>query len=366
MGLVDVKRMAEFYPTFLLDRVYAHGQWYYFPLVILIKTTIGLLLLLALAIFAMFRGKLPQRRALIYVLLPPLVYLLIAMGAGMDIGARHLLPIYAFLIIFAAAGAVALARSSPRWAIVCALLVAAHIISSLLVFPNEMAYANEAWGGPKNVHNLLSDANVDWAQQLLQVKHWQDQHPDEPCWFAYFARPEIDPGAYGIRCHALPTLDTDFLGGAEITPSTVQGTILISAGDLSGCEWPDGQLNPYRSFQARRPDEVLDDSVFIYRGTFAMPEAAALSRAQHSTAARKRNDLDRALVLAREAVSIDGSSLFAQTALGNADNAVGDKNGARLAWQAAVEDAKHLTPEAQVSYIPELQTQIGDSLRSPQ
>ena len=69
------------------------------------------------------------------------------------------------------------------------VLLVAHVVSALCVFPNYIAYANEAWGGPKNLHNLLSDANVDWGQQLYQVKQWQDRHPGEECWFAYFARP---------------------------------------------------------------------------------------------------------------------------------------------------------------------------------
>jgi hypothetical protein len=49
---------------------------------------------------------------------------------------------------------------------------------------------------------------VDWAQQLFQVKEWQDRHPGEECWFAYFARPEVDPAVYGIHCQALPNIDT--------------------------------------------------------------------------------------------------------------------------------------------------------------
>ncbi len=92
------------------------------------------------------------------------------------------------------------------------MLVLAHIASALTVFPNDMAYANEAWGGPKNLHNLLSDANVDWAQQLYQVKDWQDRHPGEECWFAYFAYPVIDPAIYGIRCRHLPNVDTGMAG----------------------------------------------------------------------------------------------------------------------------------------------------------
>ena len=109
MGLVDVKRMASFYPTFLLGKVYAHGQWYYFPLVILIKTTLGMLALFCLSVFAMVIHKIRKRRKLIYVFIPAVVYLAVAMLSGMNIGARHLLPMYAFTTIFAAAGVAALA-----------------------------------------------------------------------------------------------------------------------------------------------------------------------------------------------------------------------------------------------------------------
>ena len=101
----------------------------------------------------------------------------------------------------------------------------------------------------------------------------------EECWLAYFARPEIDPAVYGFRCHALPIAETSYLGAEEIVPPAIQGTVLISAGDLSGCEWSSGKLNPYRNFQSLRPVEVIDNSVFVYRGTFAMADAS-LWRAQ--------------------------------------------------------------------------------------
>jgi hypothetical protein len=170
MGLVDVKRMAEFYPTFALGKVYAHGQWWYFPAVILIKTTLGLLVLNALALFAAVTGKMGRAREVFYVLSPGAVYLAIAMASGIDIGARHILVLYALAAIFAGAGVVALGVRSRTWAWVMGVLVAVHLASSLTNYPQQMAYANEAWGGAKNAHNLLSDANVDWAQQLYEVK----------------------------------------------------------------------------------------------------------------------------------------------------------------------------------------------------
>jgi len=357
VGLVDVKLMSIAYPTFLLGKVYPHGLWYYFPVVILIKTTLGLLLLIALAIFATSTGKLARHRELFYSLAPPVIYLAVAMMSGMNIGARHLLPMYAFVIIFAAAAVATLARMNRRWMIICSVLIVAHVVSSLLVFPNELAYANEASGGPGNLHNLLSDASVDWAQQLFQVKQWQDRHPDQECWFAYFARPVIDPGVYGIRCHALPTFDTQW-GGVGLVPPSVTGSVLISAGDLSGCEWPSGQLNPYRSFQSLHPNLAIDYSVFVYQGTLSIPEISALASAQQSQALLAKGQAGQALAVAREAVATSPDNLITQTTEGDAAAAAGDKQTAKTAWQAALQIAQRLEPGAQTSYVPDLESKI--------
>lgn len=358
MGLVDVKRMAQWYPTFIFGKVHAHGVWYYFPAVILIKTTLALLVLCSLAIFAAATGKIGRTRELVYVLAPPLVYLLIAMASGIDIGARHILPLYAMAFIFAGAGIAAVARESRRWVWVGAVLVTAHIAGSLVTYPNQMAFSNLAWGGSKNSHNLLSDANVDWAQQLYQVKAWQDRHPHEECWFAYFARPEIDPATYGIRCHALPTVDTLWLGEWETTPPVIHGTVLISAGDLSGCEWPSSGVNPYRDFQAMKPDEVIADSVFVYRGTLHAEKAAALDRMLATESLLATHQVQPALELAQQAVVIAPRDLFAETALGDAEAMAGNKAAARDAWQRAVIAARQLEPDAQPSYIPGLEARL--------
>jgi hypothetical protein len=359
MGMVDVKRMAEFYPTYIFGTVHAHGVWYYFPAVVLIKTTLGLLVLCALAIWAAFTGKIGKTRELVWLLTPGAVYLLIAMLSGIDIGARHILPIYAMAAIFAGAGAATLSANSRAWTGIAAALIAAHIAASLATYPNEMAFANMAWGGAKNTHNLLSDANVDWAQQLYQVKAWQDQHPSEECWFAYFARPEIDPATYGIRCHALPTADTMWTGSWEITPPILHGAVIISAGDLSGCEWPSGGVNPYRDFQKLQPAEIIDDSVFVYRGDLHAEKAAAMDRAQAVDALLAQHQPQQALLLARQAVAIVPGDLFAETALGDAEAMSGNREAASAAWQSAIAAAHQLEPDAQVSYIPDLEQKLA-------
>lgn len=358
IGLVDVKRMAEFYPTFAFGKNYAHGQWWYFPAVISIKTTLGLLALVGAAFFAMATGRLRKGRELAYLLVPSMFYLMVAIVAGMDIGARHILPVDTFMFVLAAGGIAALAADNRRWAYAGGVLVLVHVVSALMVFPNDIAYANEAWGGPKNVHNLLSDANADWAQQLYQVKAWQDKHPGEECWFAYFAYPELDPEMYGVRCHHLPTIDTFWLGGADVIPPVIEGNVLISAGDLSGCEWPSGRENPYSDFQALQPAEAIDYGVFVYRGRFDMKKAAALSRVQNAYQLLRGGKGADALGLAREAVNIDPGDIRSQTALGNIAAAMGQKDEARKAWEAALASARTLTPVEQAAVAPELEEKL--------
>jgi hypothetical protein len=358
IGVVDVGRMAAFYPTYIFGKNYAHGVWWYFPSVIAIKTTLGLLALTVLAIFAMATRKLKWGRELAFLLIPAPFYLLVAIVAGMNIGARHLLPFYAYLFVLAGAGAVALAASSRSGLVVCAVLVAAHVISSLAAFPNYMPYANEAWGGPANVHNLLSDANVDWGQQLFQVKAWQDSHPGEECWFAYFAFPEVNPETYGIRCHHLPTIDTYWLGGADNIPVDIEGAVLLSAGDMSGCEWPAASLNPYNAFRMMKPTETIDHAVMVFRGRFDMHQAAALARAENALQAVWKGDAATALPLAQEAVTLDPSLVMGRSALGDALAGVGSTAEAREAWQTALALARQLEPGVQIMFVPDLEAKL--------
>jgi tetratricopeptide (TPR) repeat protein len=134
--------------------------------------------------------------------------------------------------------------------------------------------------------------------------------------------------------------------------------VLISAGDLSGCEWPSARMNPYTVFQSLKPDEMIDYGVLVYRGTFQVNQAAALSRAQHAYKLLATGKPAEALPFALEAVAIDPEEIVSQTALGDIAAALGKKDEARTAWQAAIASARQLEPDAQVSYIPDLEAKL--------
>jgi Flp pilus assembly protein TadD len=121
---------------------------------------------------------------------------------------------------------------------------------------------------------------------------------------------------------------------------------------------PSGQLNPYRSFQSLHPNLSIDDSVFIYQGTLAIPEISALASAQQSQALLAKGQSGPALAEAREAVVTAPDNLFIETSLGDAAAAVGDKQMAVTAWQAALQIAQRLESGAQSSYIPDLESKI--------
>jgi tetratricopeptide (TPR) repeat protein len=118
-------------------------------------------------------------------------------------------------------------------------------------------------------------------------------------------------------------------------------------------------MNPYRSFQPLEPAESIDYGVLVYRGDFPMHQAAALSRAQHANQLLAAGKSDEALSLAREAVAIDPGEIISQTVLGDIASALGRKDEARKAWQAAIASARHLEPDAQVSYIPDLEKKLS-------
>jgi 4-amino-4-deoxy-L-arabinose transferase-like glycosyltransferase len=358
MGMTDIHYAAQQYPIFLLGHDYAHGVWWYFPVALSIKTTLGLIGLLILAGIALISRRLRQRRELTYLAVPGAIYLAAAILSGMNIGTRHVLFLYPLAALLAAAGLTALARYSRRWIWIGGGLIAFHVISAMAIFPAEMAYGNEAWGGTANTHKYLSDSSVDWAQQLPHIKQWVDAHPGEECWLAYSAYPDLRPQAYGIHCHPLPTAHTGWEILPVDVPETIHGNLLLSADDLEACDWPSDQLNVFERFRWMPMAEQIDHSVFVYQGDFDVHEAAALAAVQKSQILLRENRPAEALVAAKKAVALHPENLLAQMALGDAQSALGDKNSARAAYELALAAAHRLEAYAQPLFVPDLEQKL--------
>lgn len=282
-GLADVTSVANETHTYLLGKVYLKHVWFYFPTVFLIKTTLPLLVLLLLVPITLWKRWLNVSPQVLFLALPVLVFFPVAVVFGPNLGIRHLLPCYPFLLILASAAVVSVGQRHQLWMYPIATLVLMHAFSSLMSFPDYIAYSNEFWGGPSKTYNYLGDSNVDWAQQLKETHLFLDSHGIKRCWFAYFGEGIIDRNYYGVRCEQLPTIGSQTSFEADL-PVAIDGTVLISAATLAGPEFYPYEDNPYAEFRNLRPAAKIGGGILVYQGHFDIPYISAIAHARRAEA----------------------------------------------------------------------------------
>ncbi|MGA8939542.1 MAG: phospholipid carrier-dependent glycosyltransferase [Acidobacteriaceae bacterium] len=359
-GLENTKQ-TEFEDTsYFWGKVYPHGNWEYFPVALLIKSTLAFLILICLAPLALMWGLRWRGREMVFLLAPVAVYLGISMSASMDIGARHLLPVWALLYVLVGGVATVLLDRDLRWGWVLAGLLCWQVVTSVRVSPAYMAYGNEAWGGPSKVDRYLGDANTDWGQQLKAVKIYLDQRHITNCWFAYFPDGSVDPSDYGINCKRLVTTDTLWwLNMPMKVPPVISGTVLISAGDLEGIEFGDGKLNPYEQFRTLKPTAVIQHSVYVFDGTFAIPLAAALVEANDASKLSDAGNSAAALVKAEDAERLAPGSGQVVDTLGDVLAADGQKAAALAKYERALQIEETVRPDLQAADAAAIREKIA-------
>src|SRR5262249_38384766 len=125
------------------------------------------------------------------------VFMTAVMSSHVNLGLRHVLPVYPF--VFIATGCL-LARSRKRW--LAPALAGLLACETLLAWPNYIDFFNWACLGWRGGIHLLGDSNLDWGQDLPALAQWQRDHDNAPIALAYFGT--ADPAAYGVRCVTLP------------------------------------------------------------------------------------------------------------------------------------------------------------------
>jgi hypothetical protein len=159
--------------AYLLGERSRSGWWYYFPVLLAYKLPLGTALVLVLAILSLARVR--PRREELALLIPAAVWTVLFLTTRVNIGIRHFLPAYAFLLLLASRAA---AFRPGRWQAVAAwaglVLTAAD---GLAWHPDTIAYVNFPRARP---WMEISDSNVDWGQGLKQARDWIDRHPQPP------------------------------------------------------------------------------------------------------------------------------------------------------------------------------------------
>ncbi len=358
-GFAHVLFSSRFLTSYLLGTTYPHSVWFYFPIAMLIKSSLTFLLLLAVALWAVATGRFRKAREVATMTVPAAVYMLFAMAGGMNIGVRHVLPVYVFLSVPIAGASWALILRNRLWLYAAISLIVFQAASVLHAFPNYIAYANEAFGGPANVHKYLSDSSADWGQQLKAVRQYLGSHRVQQCWFAYFGQGVADPAYYGIPCRPLVTAASLYFDSPRDIPPAIDGPILMSAGVLSGFEFGPGALNPYVQFQTLSPAAVIDNSVFVFEGHFDIPLAAALSHSQKAGLLLQDNHAAAAIDEARQAQALAPTSATVNLTLARALDAGGQPGQAVPYYQKALILAQTVSPAFQVGTVAAAQQRLA-------
>ncbi|MFZ2656812.1 MAG: glycosyltransferase family 39 protein [Victivallales bacterium] len=194
-GLTSVLKESRARNSYLNGELSTNGWWYFFIYSFMVKTPLPLLLVLAASLIFLSRERMFYNDK-IYMLTPFLVFILIyfifAISSRMNIGNRHLLPIYPCIFIICGSAFLML-RSKLLIVIITAFLIAWFVVESYKIRPNYLAYFNQLAGGPGNGYKHLSDSSLDWGQDLKELRKWIDKYNKngEPIYLSYFGTARI-------------------------------------------------------------------------------------------------------------------------------------------------------------------------------
>jgi hypothetical protein len=269
-GLLYTQQSAVIRKTFLLGSVSFHGKWYYFPFAMVVKSPLALI---AAAVCAIAIGVSAWRRDRATILrehgwtiaafiVPAAVFMLASMGSNLNIGLRHVLPVYPFIFIAIGAAAAYAWRMRPKVVkIAGAILITLLGAETLAAFPDYVAFFNAAAGGSRGGIRLLGDSNLDWGQDLKLLAQWQEEHPDQTLYLCYFGL--ADPAYYGVTYHNLPG---GYQFGPPYEPPRGDGVVAISATHLQGIYQEDDKRFLYTTIRDRlQPFDVLGGTIYLYR-----------------------------------------------------------------------------------------------------
>jgi 4-amino-4-deoxy-L-arabinose transferase-like glycosyltransferase len=257
------------HPAFLLGEYSDHGWWYYFPVAFALKTTIPFLVV-TIASFAWAVWRISRRDLKLLVLLVPvLIYSIFAMLASINIGIRHLLPIFPFCFILGGALLERLlnVKNYRSFALASVIIILTLCsVEAVRAYPNYISYMNQL--ASSHPHwTYLSDSNVEWGDDTGALADYLKAKGETRVRAAFLGGSVTLP-LYGVKYVDLlspPEVhleDTRYvaLGASYLNGSTVSGW-----SEGSGRETPTQRHNYFARYREREPEAVFGNSIYLFR-----------------------------------------------------------------------------------------------------
>lgn len=174
-------------PTYILGRSYPQGIWFYFPVLLWLKSPLGFLGLLLVGGAAAVTRKartVPESAAAHWRILwiAWIAFTAVCLASNLNIGFRHFsVPLVLLILMLAPLPRMVanLRLSAPRAARALAVLIVACaaqcLVAAIAAYPFYLTYAN-AFGSLRPHYELFNDSNLDWDQSLPEVESFVKQH----------------------------------------------------------------------------------------------------------------------------------------------------------------------------------------------
>ena len=227
---------------YLLGEWSQQGWWYYYPVVLFLKSPLAFSALLITAVIVFLKHRAQTRPLEWATWACTALYLLAAMTSKVNIGVRHLLPMFPLLTV-------GIGCAIPRlkqWLV--GGLVAWQVAVCLLYAPSYLQFFSEAVGGPDNGYKYLIDSNYDWGQDAKRLKAFLDERHIGQIYLDYFGT------QFSIEYLKIPNTRID----AEKARQIVQGWLVVSASELMRPEW--SWLR-----ETHQPTARVADTLFVYQ-----------------------------------------------------------------------------------------------------
>ncbi|MBS1828408.1 MAG: hypothetical protein JST93_24085 [Acidobacteria bacterium] len=235
--------------VYLLGQRYGSGHRAYFVVATLVKAPEVLLLLLAAGV-----------RFAPWLAVPPAIYFAAASMSSLQFGFRLILPCLPMALLVC--GAALEHWRSRKWLAPAVLAVMA--LPVLLYYPFYISYFNAASGGPKQALRYLSDSNVDWGQDIRQLRRWMHQHNIIRMGVSYMGGD--NPLAY-LRPDQMKWIEPPFneKGRATLVYQPTPGLYAISANLVTGQFFDAAHRDFYKAFRGLTPIDYAGYSIYIFR-----------------------------------------------------------------------------------------------------
>ncbi|MDR3634913.1 MAG: hypothetical protein P4L84_14005 [Isosphaeraceae bacterium] len=223
------------------------GWRYYFPAVATYKVPLGIgaVLLLGLVSVAWDRPRWAEWGLFI----PCVAWGAFMINSKVNIGFRHFLPAYVFLIMLSSR---CLASRANLWSIAAWTALAMAGLHVASYHPDYLCYINFPRHKP---YLAISDSNVDWGQSLKQVREWIDARPahGRPVSLYYFGKTTQPNVEYYLGDRVRKLTDRD--------PPPTDGLLIISPVQEAGVY---DARDAYAALRSEEPIAMIGHSMLVY------------------------------------------------------------------------------------------------------